>query len=47
LREAVAAVLPHGGNVRHDVHDIGGYGFRAEVVDSEGNLIALYGDIDH
>ncbi|MBK9411779.1 MAG: VOC family protein [Gemmatimonadetes bacterium] len=46
LRAAVAAVQPHGGDVRRDVHEIGGYGFRAEVVDSEGNLIALYGDTD-
>jgi predicted enzyme related to lactoylglutathione lyase len=46
LRAAVAAVRPHGGDVRHGVRDIGGYGFRADVLDSEGNLIALYGDTD-
>jgi predicted enzyme related to lactoylglutathione lyase len=46
LRAAVAAVRLHGGEVRHDVHDIRGHGFRAEVMDSEGNRIALYGDTD-
>ncbi len=46
LRAAVAAVTPNGGRILRDVQDIGGYGFRAEVVDSEGNRIALYGDAD-
>jgi len=46
LRAAVAAAAATGGQVRRDVHDIGGYGFRAVVVDSEGNGIALYGDRD-
>jgi len=46
LRAAVAAATQHGGRIRTDVHDIGGYGFRAEVLDSEGNLIALYADRD-
>ena len=46
LRAAVAAVPHHGGVIRREVYDIGGYGFRAEVLDSEGNRIALYGDTD-
>ena len=46
LRAAVAAASAAGGEVRHDVRDIGGFGFHADVVDSEGNLIALDGDRD-
>src|SRR5580658_10700485 len=41
LKEAVAAVRSHGGTVQADIHSIGPYGFRAEVLDSEGNCIAL------
>lgn len=46
LRDAVAAVAASGGKVLGDVHDIGGFGFRAEVQDSEGNRIALYSSRD-
>lgn len=42
LKEAVAAVRANGGTVQTDVHSIGEYGFRAEVLDSEGNSIALH-----
>ena len=46
LRTAVAAVRAHGGRVQSDVHPIGEHGFRAEVLDSEGNCIALHSETD-
>jgi predicted enzyme related to lactoylglutathione lyase len=46
LKDAVAAVRANGGTVLRDVHAIGPYGFRAEVLDSEGNCIALYSETD-
>jgi predicted enzyme related to lactoylglutathione lyase/uncharacterized protein YndB with AHSA1/START domain len=42
LDEAVAAVGPNGGKVLQPQHPIGPYGFRAVVLDSEGNRIALH-----
>jgi predicted enzyme related to lactoylglutathione lyase len=42
LDEAVAAVEPHGGKVLKPKHPIGPYGFRAVVLDSEGNRVALH-----
>lgn len=42
LDEAVAAVEPNGGKVLQPKHQIGPYGFRAVVIDSEGNRIALH-----
>jgi uncharacterized protein len=44
LRAAVDAVRSHGGTVQRDIHPIGPYGFRAEVLDSEGNCIALHSE---
>jgi predicted enzyme related to lactoylglutathione lyase len=46
LKEAVAAVRAHGGTVQSDIHSIGPYGFRAEVLDSEGNCLALHSEVD-
>ncbi|MEG3790610.1 VOC family protein [Lysobacter sp. CCNWLW3] len=46
LKAALAAALANGGELLGDVHAIGGYGFRAEVRDSEGNRIALYSSKD-
>jgi predicted enzyme related to lactoylglutathione lyase len=46
LRDAVAAVSAHGGKVLQDVHSLGAHGFRAEVLDSEGNCIALHSTTD-
>ena len=46
LRAAVAAVRANGGTVLTDVHPIGPYGFRSEVLDSEGNCIALHSETD-
>ena len=43
LDEAIDAVEPNGGKVLKPKHAIGAYGFRAVVLDSEGNRIALHG----
>jgi predicted enzyme related to lactoylglutathione lyase len=42
LDAAVAAVVPNGGKVLQPRHPIGPHGFRAIVLDSEGNRIALH-----
>ncbi len=42
LRAAVQAVQDHGGSVIQGVHQIGEHGWRAIVIDSEGNRIALH-----
>jgi predicted enzyme related to lactoylglutathione lyase len=42
LKESVKAATANGGKILGDIHAIGGFGFRAEVQDSEGNKIALY-----
>ena len=42
LEEAVVAVAPNGGKVLQPRHPIGPHGFRAVVLDSEGNRIALH-----
>lgn len=42
LDDAVAAVLPNGGQVLEPKHAIGPHGFRAIVRDSEGNRVALH-----
>ena len=42
LDAAVTAVTANGGTVLQDKHQIGEYGFRAIVLDSEGNKIALH-----
>jgi predicted enzyme related to lactoylglutathione lyase len=42
LDEAVAAVEPNGGKVIQPKHAIGPHGFRAVILDSEGNRIALH-----
>jgi predicted enzyme related to lactoylglutathione lyase len=39
---AVGAVAGHGGTVLQGKHQIGPYGFRAIILDSEGNKIALH-----
>lgn len=46
LRSAVEAVRAHGGTVQTEIHPIGPYGFRAEVLDSEGNCVALHSETD-
>jgi predicted enzyme related to lactoylglutathione lyase len=42
LDQAVAAVAANGGKVLQPVHPIGPHGFRAIILDSEGNRIALH-----
>lgn len=42
LKEAVAAVEPHGGKILEPIHGIGPYGSRAVILDSEGNRVALH-----
>ena len=42
LSQAVDAVAAHGGQVLQAVHQIGPHGYRAIVVDSEGNRVALH-----
>lgn len=46
IRDAVLKVASHGGKVIEPVHSIGPHGFRALVVDSEGNRIALHSSTD-
>ena len=46
LKAAVDAVRANGGQVQKDVHPIGPYGFRAEILDSEGNCIALHSETE-
>jgi len=41
LDDAIAAVEANGGRIIHPKQDIGPHGFRAVVLDSEGNRIAL------
>lgn len=46
IRDAVAKVRSHGGGLVEDVHSIGPHGFRAIVLDSEGNRVALHSQTD-
>jgi predicted enzyme related to lactoylglutathione lyase len=46
IRDAAAQVKALGGKVVEDVHAIGPHGFRAIVLDSEGNRIALHSESD-
>ena len=42
IRDAVAEVVPLGGTVIQPIHPIGEQGFRAIILDSEGNRVALH-----
>jgi len=42
LDEAIAAVEPNGGKIVQPRHQIGPYGYRAIILDSEGNQVALH-----
>ena len=42
LDDAVKAVKSNGGKVLEEKHQIGQHGFRAVIVDSEGNRLALH-----
>jgi predicted enzyme related to lactoylglutathione lyase len=46
IRDAVAQVQAHGGEVLQDVHAIGPHGFCARALDPDGNLFALHSDSD-
>jgi predicted enzyme related to lactoylglutathione lyase len=46
IRDAVSKVVPNGGSVIEDTHSIGPHGFRAIVLDSEGNRVALHSETD-
>ena len=42
IKDAVALVLKNGGKILKDVEQIGPYGNRAIILDTEGNALALY-----
>jgi predicted enzyme related to lactoylglutathione lyase len=42
INEAVAQAQAHGGRVVQPVHSLGPHGWRAVIVDSEGNRLALH-----
>ena len=42
IRDAAAQVKSLGGKIVEDVHSIGPHGFRAIVLDSEGNRVVLH-----
>lgn len=44
LDAAIAASTSHGGKILQPKHAIGPYGFRAIILDSEGNRVALHSD---
>ena len=46
LKAAVAAVRANGGAVQEDIHAIGPFGFRANVLDSEGDRFALHSETE-
>ncbi len=46
IRDAVDIAERHGGKILQPVHPIGPHGFRAVLLDSEGNRIALHSTTD-
>ena len=46
IRSAVAEVEKHGGKVTAPIQSIGPHGFRAIILDSEGNRMALHSETD-
>mgnify|MGYP000450795181 CR=1 FL=1 len=46
IHDALKQVEAHGGKVLEPIHPIGPHGFRALVIDSEGNRIALHSETD-
>jgi len=46
IQDAVGKVVPHGGSVSKPIHSIGPHGFRAVILDSEGNRVALHSRSD-
>lgn len=46
IHDAVSKVVPYGGTITKPVHSIGPHGFRAVILDSEGNRVALHSNAD-
>jgi len=46
IREAVKQAGQHGGKILEPIHPIGPHGFRAIVLDCEGNRVALHSQRD-
>lgn len=46
IRDAAAKTVEHGGKIVEDVHPIGPHGFRAIIIDSEGNRMCLHSMVD-
>jgi predicted enzyme related to lactoylglutathione lyase len=46
LQDAVSKVSSNGGRVVQAIHAIGPHGFRAVIIDSEGNRIVLHSETD-
>jgi len=46
IRAACEQAGRHGGRVVQEIHPIGSHGFRAILLDSEGNRIALHSTVD-
>jgi hypothetical protein len=46
IRDAVSKTTSNGGKVLEDVTSIGPHGFRAVILDSEGNRLALHSNVD-
>jgi predicted enzyme related to lactoylglutathione lyase len=46
IRDAVAKAEIKGGKIIQHVHAIGPHGFRAVIIDSEGNRLALHSNAD-
>lgn len=46
IQDAVAKATKHGGSIVEEIHSIGPHGFRALILDSEGNRVALHSESD-
>ena len=46
IHDAVAKVTEKGGSIVQPIHSIGPHGFRAIILDSEGNRVALHSESD-
>lgn len=46
IRDAVLKAKQLGATILEDIHAIGPYGFRALIIDSEGNRVALHSTVD-
>ncbi|KAA3635372.1 MAG: VOC family protein [Calditrichaeota bacterium] len=47
IKDAVSKVSEQGGSIVDDIHAIGPHGFRAIILDSEGNRIALHSNTEN